>query len=370
MSLVGLVAVIAGAAIVEATLVSAIRTVVVPQGEPLRLTRVTFLSLRTVYGLARRRRRTEAEAALVFGRYGPIALVWLAFLWAVLVMAGFTLVYWGIGSESVWESFQLSGSSFTTLGSVPPANGAESVLSVLQAVIGLGIIAMLISYLPTIYGLFGRREAEVVKLDVRAGSPPTALEMMLRFHRIGWLDDLDDTWADWESWFSEVEESHTSHPSLVWFRSRRPESSWITCAGAVLDGAALSLSLVDAERGPQAAVTIRSGYLALRSVAGFFGVPFDPDPAPNDPISIHRQEFELLADELEAEGVPVVADREQAWRDFAGWRVNYDTALVALCALCDAPAAPWSSDRMERFHRPTLRRKRWVVDPPDTPPSW
>ena len=102
----------------------------------------------------------------------------------------------------------------------------------------------------------------------------------------------------------------------------------------------------------------------------YFGVPIDMNPAPNAPISIYREEFMLLCDDLASVGVPVREDREQAWRDFAGWRVNYDQALVALCALVDAPATPWSSDRIERFHRPTIFRPRWRIDPLDMPSSW
>jgi hypothetical protein len=210
----------------------------------------------------------------------------------------------------------------------------------------------------------------VVKLDVRAGSPPTALEMLVRFQRIGWLDEMAGAWDQWEDWFTELEESHTSHPVLVFFRSQRPASSWITSAGAALDTMALAHAALDVPARPQTTVTIRSGFMALRAIARFYGVPYAANPAPNTPISIYRGEFDLLYDNLEAAGLPMKADRDQAWRDFAGWRVNYDDALLALCALCAAPATPWSSDRSGRFRRPSLTQRRWRIDPPPTPPSW
>src|SRR5262249_26467974 len=106
------------------------------------------------------------------------------------------------------------------------------------------------------------------------------------------------------------------------------------------------------------------------AIATYFGIPFDPNPKPNAPISIHREEFDILVAALEEEGLPVRADREGAWRDFAGWRVNYDVPLLGLCALVEAPATPWSSDRIAELHQPTWRRHRWVVDPFETPESW
>ena len=108
---------------------------------------------------------------------------------------------------------------------------------------------------------------------------------------------------------------------------------------------------------------IRSGYLCLRHLAEFFNIPVDHDPRPNDPISVTREEFDAAADRLQASGVPVRRDRDQCWRDFAGWRVNYDRALVQLAKLSMAPLAPWSSDRYDDVHfvpsaLPWLRRSR------------
>ncbi len=359
-----------GAYFVQAILRSAIRTVVVPRGEQTKLTSKTFLGMRAVYEFLGKHQRSAEERDHLMARYAPTTLLVLASFWALGVILAFIPMYWAVGLHSLKECIYISGSSITTLGVRAPAGPFESALSFAEALIGLGLVALLISYLPTIYTLFSRRETDVVKLDVRAGSPPTALEMLTRYHRIGWLLHLDQTWEEWEHWFSLVEESHTSHPALVHFRSQRPNSSWITCAGAVLDGAALSIALVDLPAQPQASVTLRAGFMALRSVAQYFGVPIDMNPAPNAPISIYREEFMLLCDDLASVGVPVREDREQAWRDFAGWRVNYDQALVALCALVDAPATPWSSDRIERFHRPTIFRPRWRIDPLDMPSSW
>ena len=365
------VAFVVGVYLVQAVLRSAIRTVVVPRGEQTKLTNKTFLGMRLVYTSFANRRRSTEERDRLMARYAPTTLLVLASFWAFGVIIGFVPLYWAAGVHDFKECVYMSGSSITTLGVHTPTGPFESALAFAEALIGLGIVALLISYLPTIYTLFSRRETDVVKLDVRAGSPPTALEMLTRYQRISWLEHLDETWADWEHWFALVEESHTSFPALVHFRSQRPNSSWITCAGAVLDCAAISMSLLDLPfEQPQAGITLRSGYMALRSVAGYFGVPIDLESAPNAPISIYREEFLLLCDDLASQGIPLKADREQAWRDFAGWRVNYDQALLALCALVTAPATPWSSDRADHFHPPTLLHPHWSIAASDMPPSW
>jgi hypothetical protein len=120
----------------------------------------------------------------------------------------------------------------------------------------------------------------------------------------------------------------------------------VTASGAVLDGASLRASTVDRPRSPDAELCIRAGYIALRRIADFFGVDHNPDPHwPEVSISIDRREFDQVCRELAEAGVPLKRDLEQAWRDFAGWRVNYDRVLLALAALTMAPYAPWSSDR-------------------------
>jgi hypothetical protein len=218
--------------------------------------------------------------------------------------------------------------------------------------IGLVLVALLIAYLPTIYAAFSRREAAVTLLEVRAGSPPSAEVMLLRYHRIQGLPRLSEEWERWETWFADIQESHTSLAALVFFRSPEPAHSWVTSAGAVLDAAAIALAAIDNPFDPSAALCIRGGYLALRSIANYFNIAYNPSPKADDPISVSRAEFETLLDHLAEDKVPLIADRDKAWRDFNGWRVNYDAVLVALAGLTAAPPAPWSSDRTKTnfFH--------------------
>jgi hypothetical protein len=340
----------AGIVVVVWVIWSAIRTVVVPRGESVWLSRKTFLVVREVFELAARPTKTYEGYDRIMARYGPTALLVMPGVWAALVIAAFIPIFWGLGLS--WrEAVITSGSSFSTLGFARPAPAFSDAVCFVEALIGLGLVALLISYLPAIYASFARRESAVVKLEVRAGSPPSPSEFLIRVHRIRGLEYFQTNWDDWEQWFVELEESHSSSPALVFFRSPRPKSSWITAAGAVLDTAAIILSTLDIVTNPQTQITIRSGYLALRRLAEFFNLPFDPDPAPDAPISIHREEYDALVDQLRDAGLPIKEDVDQAWRDYAGWRVNYDTVLLALCALVSAPPAPWSSDRIEYLGR-------------------
>ena len=212
-----------------------------------------------------------------------------------------------------------------------------------EATLGLGLVALLISFLPTIYQQFSRREVLVSQLDVRAGTPPTRRPVPA-----GQADRLDRRVgrlvAEWERWFTEVEESHTSYLSLPFFRSPHPGRSWITAAGAVLDSASLAPRRSTCRPSWQAQLCLRAGYLALRHIAEPYGIRFDPDPAPTDPISITRTSS-TRSWPSSPDRRATRADRDQAWRDFAGWRVNYDTVLLPLSGLVMAPYSPWSSDR-------------------------
>ena len=339
------VAFLAGAYLVLYTVLSGIRIFVLPRPARVLIFRLVFVGVRRLFDIRARRTETYKARDQVMALYAPIALFCIPVVLMGLVLLGFMGIYWALSPLSWVESFKLSGSSLLTLGSFINDDPLLMVFEFAEALLGMILVALLIAYLPTIYGAFTRRETQVQLLEVRAGTPPSPWELIARSYRTGELNDLREFWHDWHVWFAEVEETHTSLAALAFFRSPRPELSWVTAAGVVLDAASLMLSTIDIEREPRAAFCVRSGYLALRQIAAFFEVAYDSDPDPDDPISIAREEFDAVYAELKAAGVLVVADRDQAWRDFRGWRVNYDTVLLALATLTMAPYAPWSSDR-------------------------
>lgn len=335
---------LAGAALVGRILISAVKTFVLPRGVADRIGRLVFLSTRALFDLRTRRLESYGDRDRVMAVYGPFSLMALLVVWLSAVLLGYTAIFAAMG-EDLNTAFRISGSSLLTLGFAVGSTVPEESLTFSEAGIGISLAALLVSYLPTIYSAWQRREEQVAVLETRAGSPPSAWEWIIRYHRIRGLDAFKEVWPKWELWFIDIEESHTSLASLTFFRSPQPDRSWITAAGVVLDAAALLSASVDVPRDPQRELCIRSGYLALRRIADFFRIPFDPAPAPDAPISVSREEFDQVFDTLVEEGVPMKGDREQAWRDFAGWRVNYDTVLLSLAGLTMAPYAPWVSDR-------------------------
>ena len=346
-----------GLAIVVGTLLSAIRTFVLPRSATALLSTAVFLLMRRIFDLIAWRARTYYERDRIMALYAPISLLVLPAVWLMAVLTGYMCMFRALGVESWRAAFKVSGSSLLTLGFSTVEDLPATVLAFSEATIGLILVALLIAYLPTMYAAFSRREAAVSMLEVRAGSPPSAVEMILRFHRLNRLIYFNTLWTSWEVWFVELEESHTSLAALAFFRSPHPDRSWITAAGTVLDAAALVISTVDIPPDPQANLCIRAGYLALRRIAEFFRIPYNPDPAPDDPISLSRATFDAAYDQLAAAGVPLKPDRDAAWKGFAGWRVNYDTVLVTLASLTMAPDAPWL-ERPARKFIPPFKRPR------------
>ena len=337
------------------TLSSAVSTFVLPRAARSQLNRIVFGLLRRIIDFVLHFAKTYTRRDSIMAYYGPIGVMLLVPTWYVLIALGYAVMYWSLGVGNVMQAIRLSGSSLFTLGFESNNAFPIMVLEFSEAMLGLIMVALLIAYLPTMYAAFSRREQVVNMLEVRAGSPPSALEMLLRFNRNQGLEKLSDYWKVWEAWFADIEESHTTLPALIFFRSPRAENSWVTAAGAVLDAAAITLSVVEIPYEVSAALCIRAGFLAFRRIANYFDIPNPQEPHyPATSICVERQEFDQVVDQLIAAGLPIKADREQSWRDFAGWRVNYDRALILLCGLVMAPQAPWSGDRAPELDLPPL----------------
>ena len=359
MPVVGNVALVCvGVIAVLVVLDAALRTFVLPRGAGVLFTHLVFRAVRRSLLLFARPGRPYEARDRVMALYAPLALLAFPAVALVVIYGAFACFFEAFQPHGWRDALLTSGSSLFTLGFDRPSGLGSAFIAFTEAAIGLALLAVLIAYLPTIYGSFSRREVMVTQLSVRAGTPPTAWRMLELSHRAGYLNNLDPVWNEWMQWFSELSETHTSLGALAFFRSPNPNRSWITAAGTVLDAAALRLAVLNIPFSPEPGLCIRSGFFALREIADFFGFDHDADPAPDDPISIAREEFIEIYERLAGEGLPVRPDRDRAWRDFAGWRVNYDRVLLALCSLVMAPYAPWSSDRSLTA---PLRRQRWLL---------
>jgi hypothetical protein len=332
-----------GVLLVLRALLSAIRTFVVPRGAYDGISSAEFRFLGSLFGRIARPSLSYEQRDAILAMFAPIGLVILPIILQSLVLAGFAAMFWALEPGAVETAVRQSGSALLTLGFAQIDGWPALLLSFGEAAIGLILVALLIAYLPTMYTAFQRREAFVAKIAVRAGTPPSGVELLIRFSSVGLLNLLRDLWVEAEAWFIDLEESHTTLAALPFYRSPRSSRSWVTAAGAVLDGASLLRSAVDIPNEASTDLAITAGYSTLDAIAGFFRIPTIARPAiPGDPIKVTRAEFDAAVEELAAAGLPLREDRDQAWRDFAGWRINYEDALLRLSRIVVAPDARWN----------------------------
>ena len=299
-------ALLLGTFIIIMNLFSAIRTFVLPRAAQDPITKFVFSLIMWAFKILANAFNTYKQKDKIMAFYAPVALLAMPPTWLFLLSIGFAFVYYFLGASNLVEAFTISGSSLLTLGFAKSDN-LFPILEFLQATIGPLLIALLISYLPTMYSAFHTREMSVNRLSVRAGIPPSPVQMLMRFQRLNRLHVLSQFWEEWETWFARLEESHTSLAALVHFRSPQPDQSWVNAAGTILDAAALRLAIIDlpndleGSRLPdgsetpsdaQAAITIRAGFIALRRIADFFQVDYNSSPTyPKVQISISRENF-------------------------------------------------------------------------------
>ena len=333
---------LAGLWLIFVTISAAIRSFVLPRSETVRLNVIIFNAVRVVFDLVARTARNYAQRDRVMAHYAPVALVALPIVWEALVGLGYTGIYWALGEGSWGHCYRLSSSSLLTLGIEKPAGGLATVLCFSEAALGLLLLTLLLSYLPTIYQAFSRREVTVARLELRAGTPATALALVLWLHRNDALDNDEAEWAAWEKWFVEIEESHTSLPILTFFRSPQPGRSWVTAGVLVLDAANLLFSALEGERNRQIELTFKAGCLALNRVYRYFNQQVQVEPSallpPGEPIADPaRTDFGQVLDELAAAGLPVLPDRAAAWQHYRERRESYHAAADFLARLTMAP---------------------------------
>ena len=353
---------VAAVASVLAVLLSVLRTVVLPRAVPARLARLTFLTVRAVL-LARLRitgRHTDyATRDRVFALQAPLGVFAQLFVWATLLFVSFSALFWasaGTGGRSISGALELAGSSMLTLGFDKPAGLARQFVAFAAAGVGLTLLALVITYLPSLYGAFSRREALIVKLVVRAGAPPTGARLLQRTWELERFAELEEVWNRWEDWFVELGESHTTFPQLGFFRSSSPRNHWVLAAEAVLDGAVLLGAACDVERQSRSELCVEAGVQAITAIADFLGVPREP-PADEPEIALPRETFDTECRRLAELGVPMLDDRDLAWDAFRRGRARYEPLLASLGRMTDAPRSDWSSwsDETPRHSPPLVR---------------
>ena len=279
----------------------------------------------------------------VLAYLGPATVLMTLVFWMVTFWIGYALILWPMIDQSFFIALRESGSSMLTLGIAASDRALPTFVNFLAAATGLVVIALLIGYLPTLYASFNRRERLVTMLQSRAGVPAWGPEILWRHQLSGRIDALSDLYSDWEQWAADVAESHTNYPVLLNFRSPHPLRSWIVGLLAVMDSAAMYLALCPNTAPTQARLCLRMGFVSLREIADAIGIPYDPDPFPDDPIELTYEEF--LAGINRMQGFPIERSPEEAWPHFVGWRTNYESIAYAVADWVTAPPGPWSGSR-------------------------
>ena len=337
-------AVAVGVAVLLVDAFAVIRILIVPRPGT-SATTVTMRWTRRAFRRVARAARTYTEMDRILVVSEPVALIALLATWLTVAVAGFALVNWGIAGSTFRQAFTEAGSSVFTLGFVRGPGGTNEVVDFLAAGTGMVLVALQIAYLPTLYSAYNRRETMVTLLESRAGAPAWGPEILIRHHLVNLIGNLSALFSEWERWGADVAESHTSYPSLLYLRSPRPANSWVVSLVAVMDAAALSLA-IDPDGAPiEARMCVRMGFTCLRDIAQTTRIAFDPDPSPDDPIELPREEFDAAYDRLREIGYRITRSRDDAWAHFRGWRNNYERVAYDLAYALDAPPARWTGPR-------------------------
>ena len=356
-------AVVLGVALVLATTANVLRVLVVPRAGWSLSSRLIDSVVDAFFRLLTVRFRDYEKKDLVLAAQAPVFLVAQLLTWLGAYELAWLLVLWpSVGGPGA--AAREAASSMFTLGFAATPGAGPTSADILAALSGLFVITLQIAYLPTLYSAFNRREAEVTLLEVRAGMPPWGPELLARTrYGVRAPDDLPELYARWERWAADVAESHSNYPVLIRFRSPRSLFSWLVGLLAVMDSAALWLSLAPSRERLEPRLALRMGFTALRQIAGALHMPVDNDPDPDGDIQLRYEEFAEAVERLKAVGFSLERSAEEAWPHFRGWRVNYEALAYALAWRTDAVPAPWSGPRRWRHETIEVRR------PPNRLPS-
>lgn len=342
---------IAGVVVLLMVLWDAFESIILPRRvtRRLRLTRLYYLFTWRSWKLYARLIPSRKAREAFLGFFGPISLLFLIGVWAIGLVVAFGLMQYGAGSavnlsgtnSSLYTDIYLSGTTFFTLGlgDVVPRSGLARFLVVTEAGLGFGFLAAVIGYLPFIYGAFGRRETNISLLDARAGTPPTAGELLRRHSYLGGTEALRDLLKDWERWCAELLESHLSYPVLAYFRSQHDNQSWIGSLTAILDTCALTIAGIEGACARQAELTFAIARHALVDLCQVFSAA--PKPLPKDrltPETLAKLRTKLLQHDMV---LSTTAEAEEKLQELRGM---YEPYAFALANHLSQTLPPWIPD--------------------------
>ncbi|HEY0796996.1 MAG TPA: potassium channel family protein [Acidisarcina sp.] len=357
---------IAGLACVFFVLLDAFQTVILPRRATgrFRITKLFYVSTWRPWKYFTKRICTPRTRETAFSFYGPLSLIFLIMVWAGTLLIGFSLLYFGLGSPfndvlgrhvDFLTDLYVSGTTIFTLGlgDIVPHYGWTRILIILESGTGLAFVAVVIGYFPVLYGAFSRRESTISLLDARAGSPPTALELLRRHSFEGGNDALVLLLEEWERWSAELLESHISYPLLCYFRSQHTNQSWLSALVAVLDTCSLLIAGVQGHPARQAQLTFAMARHALVDLSQVFGL------MPKAPATdrLPPAQFEKLYSELCQASISVCRDNNSKERLLA-MRALYEGHAETLSDYLCMPMPPWVPSHAHKDNWQTVARLR------------
>jgi hypothetical protein len=339
---VSLVWVVLGLALLGLTLWDVFESVVVPRPTPGRFRIARYVlrgSWRLVRGLMRGRSAGARDE--VFGLFGPAVAIILLGVWIGALVFGYGLVLYGIRDQiaPVPDSFAttvyVAGTSVLTLGfgEFVAVGGAARLVVLVAGATGLGVVALVVTFLFSIYGSYQRRELEVVRLQATAGAPPSAVALLEAFQRLDFPDRLPAFFVVWQRWCAEVLDSHVAYPVLAWFRSSHDNLSWVSALGAVLDAACLVLTTIRGVPRGDAELVRRVGAHLVEDMSNL-GFRETSRPA------LDREAFELVCTRLAEVGYEL-DPIDEAWPRFEAARSQYVDRLEAMAAYWEVASTSW-----------------------------
>ncbi len=363
------VATIFGFVILCVVLLDAFETVVLPRRvtRHFRLTAWFYRRTWVPWRNLARRIQTVSRQQNFLGYFGPLLLFLLLGFWAAGLIFSFALMQYGVGEHLQLGNEPLtfgrllyqSGQTFFTLGygDILPTSGTSRALAVIEAGMGFAFLGVVIGYIPVVYSSFSRREIQISMLDSRAGSPPSAAELLVRL--AGNTDGpaieqpvLDQVLRDWERWSAELLESHISYPVLSFFRSQHSNQSWLGALTTMLDVTSLILTGIDGVHPGQAKLTFAMARHAAVDLAQVVNARYDPQAPERFPAA----DFENLRNTLEDAGLKLRTD-EYGREKLARLRSMYEPYVHSTARNLMLNLPPWK--------HPQKLRDNWQAGPWD-----
>ena len=334
-----------GAFLLALTYWDLFETVVVPRPTPgyFRIGRyLVRSSWRVVRAVGNGRSGRSHERLL--GLFAPAVTIALLAAWLLTLIVGYGLLLFALRDElqpvptDLGTCLYFAATSVLTIGygDVVAVEPAARLIITMAAISGLGVVALVVTFLFSLYGSYQRREVQVVVLQSAAGAPPSAVALLETYAMLGLVDRLPALFLDWERWAAEVLDTHVAYPLLGYFRSSHDNLSWISALGTVLDTASLVLTTIDGPPRGEAKLFKRVG---THLVEDIYNLGFSA----GEQEHLDRSDFEAACDRLESVGY-ALRPRDEAWPAFEAARGTYALRLEALASYWATPATSWLGD--------------------------